>query len=119
METIAEGVNVLLCIVISGLAGYQVADTWVRGSLFEQPQQWLRKRSKTNMLAKLFSCLFCLSHWTALTCLLVMLLTGWDSLVRIPVYWFAAVKISLVVQREVEIELDETEEVDNIEIMDE
>lgn len=106
-------------VAIAGMGGYQIADTWVAGSIFKRPQEWLRKRRAKSKVAELLTCSFCLAHWTVLICLLLLLLTSWDSPCRWPVYWFAAVKVALLVQRDEEIVLDQTAEVAGIEVMDE
>ena len=48
MDAMAEVLNVSFAILASGLAGHQLADTWVVGSIFERPRSWLEKRRKTK-----------------------------------------------------------------------
>lgn len=93
--------QVLSEILLSALAGWQLADTWINGSVFKPIQKSLTDTVKDKQLdwgtrkaAELFSCHFCLSHYTIALCVAVRLLMpdsqGWMFVV----YWFAAVRIA-------------------------
>lgn len=115
---IVEIADIVLSVAATGMAASQIADTWVNGGIFRRPQKWLRKH-RERFLGELLTCPFCLSHWLVLAGLAICLLTDRDSLTRIPIYLFAAVKVAVLLLRDEEVTIDQTAEVDGIEVMDE
>ena len=115
---LTDVIKVVIAVVIAGLAGSQIADTWLNGSLFARPVKWLRGGRDESLVAELLTCGFCLRHWTTLVCLGVMMYwagqceESWRYVAMYPVCWFAAVRVSLLFEREVEEVIDQTDEVE-------
>jgi hypothetical protein len=103
--------RLLILIIITALANSQVIDTWINGSIFRKPRQFIRllgkkrrRKSKNRSwvlraASELLLCPLCLSHWTA-----AVLLGGahwaWDFQVRAPAWvilWLAVVGLSRLV----------------------
>lgn len=87
--------------VIAGFASWQVVETWHHGSLFAEWNKWLKSYKKSGkgtwwqkFFCNLLICPFCLAHWTSGVCVLVLLLTGPDSVLRWPVYVLAVTRLA-------------------------
>jgi hypothetical protein len=117
---LSEVVRIVLAVLLAGFAGSQVADTWLNGSLFAKPVKWLHKRREHSWAAELLTCGFCLRHWTTLICYVFVMPwqadVTWLRVAFDIVCWLAAVRVSVLFEREVVEEIDEREAVEAIEI---
>jgi hypothetical protein len=116
--SLAAAIKMTIAVAIAGFAGSQVAETWLHGSLFAKPVKWCRDRRKEWLLLELLSCGFCLRHWTTLACLAFTMY--WTGLVEASwayvgvhlVCWFAAVRVAVLLERDLEEVVDQTGELD-------
>lgn len=135
-------ISLVVCILISGLSGCQIADTWIGGSIFRIPREWfwsLRVDSETEpsfspigktvprsgisrRIGELFTCAFCLTHWTCAATFAVVYLNEWGSPWHYPVYWLSAVKVATLMHNgdaELPVDVvDQTIDVDSFQVED-
>lgn len=137
--TVLETLGKLLDLLIAGLGGMQIVETWYHGEPWQpfiEKCKKIRKDMDRSWLirkaAKLVSCPFCLSHWTCLLCAYILWANPWDSWWRFFVYWQAVVRFAWLVndltgsftrspsddEDEEVVEVDQTSEVDAVEILD-
>lgn len=95
-----ETISVITDLLIAGVAGWQVVETWHHGSIFDSWRRKLKKRkSESKSIAgrkfsELLICPFCLSHWVCFFCIFLLMQTDPESLWRLPVYGFAATRVA-------------------------
>ena len=58
--------SLALCVILVGLANWQIIETWRHGSIFHTAWEWIGKWSVDNFFRRLLLCGFCSSHWPAL-----------------------------------------------------
>lgn len=77
----------LVYIVIAGLAGRQISETWIHGSIFDE---WRAHVEAWNpgYLQTLILCPYCLAHWTSATSFMILWLpTNYWGYLPIGEFW--------------------------------
>jgi hypothetical protein len=62
--TIINTIELVLLLPVAALANWQVIETYNHGSIFGVVRLYMEARQ--DKFGELLSCMFCLSHWTAL-----------------------------------------------------
>lgn len=91
-------IDVVIAVILAALANWAVIECWHHGVVFEKPRAWLEAHDP-GFLVDLFTCPYCLSHWTAAP-LFVATLVLFTDLQGWPWYrWFALPVLSFAVTR--------------------
>lgn len=90
----------LYVIILSGLAGAQLIDTWINGTIFRKlraiPERWQQGRFPMRYVGELALCPRCLSHWVSIP-LVALVCAAWGidpHLLTWPVLWLGSTAVS-------------------------